>query len=65
MLEDTVGAEDVEDDKHNYDTDEELIFDDWYAGRAGICRGEAEAVLGKQWFQRNPVNWAIDTCSGW
>ena len=38
--------------------------DHCYARRNGVCRGEAEEVLGKQWSLWDPVAWAINTSSG-
>ena len=45
------------------DTDEEFVFSDWYDGRAGTCRGEAEAVLGVENTRWDPVAWALSTGS--
>ena len=54
----------TEESEHHYDTDDELGLDGWYTRRGGVCRGEAEEVLGRQWSQRDPVAWAINTSSG-
>ena len=64
LSEETGGEVAVEVDEHRYDTDDELGFDHCYARRNGVCRGEAEEVLGKQWTLWDPVAWAINTSSG-
>ena len=49
----------------DYDTDEELGFEqlnyDWYDNRRGLCRGEAEGVLGAECNRWGPVAWALNT----
>ena len=60
---DEVGGDDRQVVEDDYDTDEELIFSDWYGQERGSCRGEREGVLGVQAGVWNAVTWAIETCS--
>ena len=53
---DEVGGDDRQVVEDDYDTDEELIFSDWYGQERGSCRGEREGV--RVW---NAVTWAIET----
>ena len=47
-----------------YSTDDELVFDDWYSSRAGMCRGERENVLGCESGRWDAVAWALSTGHG-
>ena len=47
------------------DSDEELVEELWFQDREdmnrGVCRGEAEGVLGRSETKWDPVRWALDT----
>jgi len=36
------------------------VFSDWYDGRSGTCRGEAEVVLGVDHTRWDLVAWALN-----
>ena len=48
LFEDPGGEAALDENEHHYDTDDELGFDQCNSHRKGVCRGEAEEVLGRQ-----------------
>ena len=50
-----------QDDGVDDETDDEMIFEDWFCREENRCRGEREGVLGVQAGSWNPVAWTIDT----